>query len=123
MPKRRRLKSAPHTYTNPTPAVHDRRATELPAGAVVGVVEIDDPFARGERISAVASLRDDPLGALWARHQIDDAKYVAGRHWQKLYEAAELGNLRAWTSPASALTAAARGSSSSLSIAPEPWQR
>jgi hypothetical protein len=43
---------------------------------------------------AVASLRDDPLGALWARHQIDDAKYVAGRHWQKLYEAAEIGDLR-----------------------------
>ena len=43
---------------------------------------------------AVASLRDDPLSALWARHQIDDAKYVAGRHWQKLYEAAEIGDLR-----------------------------
>jgi len=61
--------------------VHDRRATELPRGAIVGTVEVDDPYARGERISAHVSLRDDPLGALWARHQIDDAKYVAGRHW------------------------------------------
>jgi hypothetical protein len=52
------------------------------------------PFARGERITALASLRDDPLGALWARHQIDDAKYVAGRHWQKIYEVAELATLR-----------------------------
>ena len=64
---------------------------QLPANAIVGVVEVDDPYARGERISAVASLRDDPLGALWARRQIDDAKYMAGRHWQKLYEAVEIG--------------------------------
>jgi hypothetical protein len=91
MPNRRRLKSATHTYTNPMPAVHDRKATQLPANTVVGVVTVDDPFARGERINAVTSLRDDPLGALWARHQIDDAKYMAGRHWQKLYEAVEIG--------------------------------
>jgi hypothetical protein len=87
--KRRRLKSvAQQSHTSTAPAIHDRGATQLPNGAVLGVVEIDDPFVRGERISAVANLRDEPLGALWACHQIDDAKYVAGRHWQRLYEAA-----------------------------------
>jgi hypothetical protein len=75
-------------------AVHDRRATQLPKGAVAGVVEIDDPYERGGRISAVANLRDDPLGLMWARHQIDDAKFMAGRHWQKFYAAAEVGMLR-----------------------------
>ena len=94
MPKHRRLKSAPHTYTNPTAAVHDRRATELPANAVIGVVTVDDPYARGEHVSAVVSLRDDPLGALWVRKQIDDAKYHAGRRWQRLYEASQIGDLR-----------------------------
>jgi hypothetical protein len=39
-------------------------------------------------------VRDDPLGALWARHQIDDAKFAAGRHWQRIYEVAELAMLR-----------------------------
>ena len=87
MHKRRRLKSVTLPSLTNT-AIHDRRATELPKGAIVGVVTVDDPYARGERISTVANLRDDPLGALWARHQIDDAKYVAGRHWQRLYEAA-----------------------------------
>lgn len=66
----------------------------MPANAVIGVVTVDDPYARGEHVNAVVSLRDEPLGALWARRQIDDAKYVAGRHWQQLYEAAEIGNLR-----------------------------
>jgi hypothetical protein len=36
-------------------------------------------------------LRDDPLRALWAQQQIDNAKYVAGRHWQRIYEIAEIG--------------------------------
>ena len=94
MPKHRRLKSATHTYTNPTTAIHDRRATELPANAVIGVVTVDDPYARGEHVSAVVSLRDDPLGALWVRKQIDDAKYHAGRRWQRLYEASQIGDLR-----------------------------
>jgi hypothetical protein len=90
---RRRLKSAAPQTRATTTTVHDRRATELPKGAIVASVEVDDPYARGERITAIASLRDDPLGA-WARHQIDDAKYVAGRHWQKIYEMAEIGMLR-----------------------------
>jgi hypothetical protein len=51
-------------------------------------------MSRGGRIRAVANLRDDPLGLMWARHQIDDAKIMAGRHWQKFYAAAEVGMLR-----------------------------
>jgi hypothetical protein len=95
VPKRHKLKSAtPHSHANQADVVHDRRASQLPHGAVVSVVEVDDPYARGERISAVASLGDDPLGALHVRHQIDAAKFMAGRHWQRLYEASQIGTLR-----------------------------
>lgn len=87
--KHRRLKSVPLRTKPELTAVHDRRATQLPAGALIGIVTVDCPFERGARITAVASLRDDPLGALWARHQIDDAKYHAGRHWQRCYETVE----------------------------------
>ena len=94
MPRRRRLRSVTPQSTSTAPAIHDRRATELPANAVIGVVTIDDPYAHGEHVSAVVSLRDDPLGALWVRKQIDDAKYHAGRRWQRLYEASQIGDLR-----------------------------
>jgi hypothetical protein len=76
------------------PLIHDRQATQLPAGAKIAVVVVDDPYEAGGRISAVASLRDDPLGLLHARYQLDDAKFMAGRHWQRLYEAAEIGAIK-----------------------------
>jgi hypothetical protein len=91
---RRRLKAAIPLARTANATVHDRRATELPKGAIVAPVEVEDPYARGERISALTSLRDDPLGALWARHQIDDARFMAGRHWQKIYETAAIGDMR-----------------------------
>lgn len=92
--KHKRLKAVAHSATKPFAVVHDRKATELPAGAFCVEAEFDDPYERGERISALRNVRDDPLGALWARRQIDDAKYCAGRHWQKLYEQAEIGGIR-----------------------------
>jgi hypothetical protein len=57
-------------------------------------VEVEDPYERGDRIRAVANLRGDPLARMLARHQIDQAKYVAGRRWQKSYTTAEIGTLR-----------------------------
>ena len=50
--------------------VHDRRASNLPANAMVRVVTVDDPYEASAKIAAVASLRDDPLGRLRARRQI-----------------------------------------------------
>jgi hypothetical protein len=66
----------------------------LPKGAIVAPVEVEDPYARGERIHAIVSLRDDTLRMMWSRHQIDDAKFAAGRHWQTLFETAAMGDLR-----------------------------
>jgi hypothetical protein len=72
---------------------HDRRAGDLPRNAEVVAVEVDDPLALepGEKIVALRSVRNDPLGRLHAHHQIDDAQYRGGRAFQNDWERAERG--------------------------------
>lgn len=73
--------------------VHDRRASDLPFNAEVATVEIDDPLAleAGEKIVALRSIRNDPLGRLHSHRQIDDAQYRGGRAFQNDWERAERG--------------------------------
>jgi hypothetical protein len=73
--------------------VHDRRAHDLPLNAVVAPVEVDDPLALepGDKIVALRSIRNDPLGKLHSHKQIDDAQYRAGRAFQGDWERAERG--------------------------------
>jgi len=94
MPKRTKLKRAAQARGKGT-AVHDRRAQELPAHAMVAPVEIDDPYEPGAKIIAFQSLRDSPLNYMRARGQIDEAQYNAGKKLQGYYERAEIGGLRA----------------------------
>jgi hypothetical protein len=72
---------------------HDRRARDLPLNAQVATIEIDDPLALepGEKIVALRSIRNDPLGRLHSHHQIDDAQYRGGRAFQDDWEKAERG--------------------------------
>ena len=72
---------------------HDRRARDLPRNADVMPVEIDDPLALepGEKIIALRSVRNDPLGRLHAHKQLDDVQYRAGRAFQHDWERAERG--------------------------------
>lgn len=72
---------------------HDRRARDLPLNAEVTTVEIDDPLALqpGEKIIAVRSIRNDPLGRLHSHRQIDEAQYQGGRAFQNDWEKAERG--------------------------------
>ena len=72
---------------------HDRRAQDLPLNAEVAAVEIDDPLALepGEKIVALRSIRNDPLGRLHSHHQIDEAQYRGGRAFQDDWEKAERG--------------------------------
>jgi hypothetical protein len=72
---------------------HARRGGDLPRHAEVVAVEVDDPFALepGEKIVALRSVRNDPLGRLHAHHQIDDAQYHGGRAFQSDWERAERG--------------------------------
>jgi hypothetical protein len=41
----------------------------------------------------VVNLREDPLGRMRARHQVDAAQYNAARAYQKLYDVATIGNI------------------------------
>jgi hypothetical protein len=77
------------------PAIHDLRANTRATHGDVAPITVDDPHEQGAQIVVMRSLRDDPLGALHASHQIDEVQYLAGRHWQKAYELAEIGGARA----------------------------
>lgn len=96
----------------PPPRIHDRQATELPINAMVFPVTVDDPYEAGATIIAIRSLRDDPLGRLHARDQLrspeektkdsqkagrntGEARYSAGRIYQRLLERAEIGCVKA----------------------------
>jgi hypothetical protein len=72
---------------------HDRRAGDLPLNADVASVEVDDPFGLqpGDKIVALRSIRNDPLGRLHSHRQIDEAQYQAGRAFQNDWERAERG--------------------------------
>ena len=73
--------------------VYDRRSRDLPLNAEVAEVEVDDPLGLdfGEKIVALRSIRNDPLGRLHSHHQIDEAQYRGGRAFQNDWERAERG--------------------------------
>src|SRR5580692_10090683 len=72
---------------------HDRRSRDLPRNAEVAAVEVDDPLALepGERIVALRSIRNDPLGRMHSHRHIDEAQYQGGRAFQNDWEKAERG--------------------------------
>lgn len=87
MPRARRRKPYDPAET------HDRRAQDLPYNVEVAAVEVDDPLALepGEKIIALRSVRNDPLGRLHAHRQIDDSQFRGGRAFQGDWERAERG--------------------------------
>jgi hypothetical protein len=72
---------------------HDRRAQDLPYNAEVATVEVDDPLALepGDKVVALRSIRNDPLGRLHSHRQIDDVQLQGGRAFQADWEKAERG--------------------------------
>lgn len=79
------------------PVVYDRQAPPPFNGDVASLVVVDPDQSRLDRVDharVTRSIRDDPLGRLHARGQIDEAQYQAGRRWQALYEAVEIGGAR-----------------------------
>lgn len=59
--------------------------------ADVGAIEVEDPYETGGKIVTLRNLREDPLGRLHDRRQIDEAQYLAGREFQADWERAEKG--------------------------------
>jgi hypothetical protein len=45
------------------------------------------------RSTIIVSLREDPIGRMHARRQVDEAQYSAARAYQRLYDTATIGNL------------------------------
>lgn len=74
---------------------YDRHSTDEPQNVMLRAVSVDDPYERGAKIVAIANIRDDPLGRMHARDQIDDAQYAAGREYQRLWEHAEIVGVKA----------------------------
>ncbi|MCP3476960.1 hypothetical protein NLM33_43160 [Bradyrhizobium sp. CCGUVB1N3] len=74
-------------------SIYDRRSRDLPLHAEVAEAEVDNPLALdpGEKIIALRSIRNDPLGRLHSHHQIDEAQYRGGRAFQNDWENAERG--------------------------------
>jgi hypothetical protein len=45
------------------------------------------------RSTVIVNLREDPIGRMHARRQVDEAQYSAARAYQQLYDRATIGNL------------------------------
>src|SRR5260221_13407202 len=76
--------------------VHDRISLDVTINTSTAVVIVTDPYSdKGEKIAVIRSLRDDPLGWLHSRRQIDDAQFQAGRKWQRLHECSTIGVIQA----------------------------
>lgn len=78
------------------PAIYDRMASDLPINARVAPAVVDDPYGQnGEKSRVVRSLRDDVLGHLHARKEIDDAQFQAGRKYERFAEQSQIGSVKA----------------------------
>lgn len=95
MRKRKMKKAVTLAGANNSAGPHDRRATDLLPNAQVAAVVTDDPYEPGAKVTVLRSLRDDPLAAMHNAKQIDQAQFIAGRHWQRAFELAEAGGVRA----------------------------
>lgn len=57
---------------------------------------VADPYSTtGGVIQVTASLRDDPLGRLYARRQISDCQHATGHYVQNLFELSAIGSIQA----------------------------
>lgn len=72
----------------------DCRAPDVPPGAVPLDDVVRDPQGT-LRLLVTRNARGDPLGALWARRQIAEHQFAAGRRWQMLLEQAGAAGVRA----------------------------
>jgi hypothetical protein len=90
--KRRRGKPYHPLHDGPT----TRLDNVVKLNAVLATRQVDDPFSTtGGKITVTISKRNDVLGAMHSRRQIRDHQFAAGRLLEKLFEQAELGDLKA----------------------------
>jgi type IV secretory pathway protease TraF len=97
MASKRKMRRVSQHHRAAIERIHDRRSADLPINAMVAPITVDDPYGTetGEKIVVFRSLRDDPIGAMHARGQVEEWQYTAARHWQKLHAIAGIGGARA----------------------------
>jgi hypothetical protein len=88
MARRRKLKKAVTLPSVKGPETHDRRAIDVTRGARIATMDIKGPYWKeGDKLETVArNLRNDPLAGMHNSGYIDQAQYLAGRHWQRCWE-------------------------------------
>ena len=76
--------------------IHDRMSEDLPINAKIAEAIIPDPYSStGEKLRVIRSVRDDVLGHLHARKEIDDAQLEAGRKYERYAEQSQIGSVKA----------------------------
>lgn len=77
------------------PTVYNRVTADLPINARVAPALVDDPLEPGAKLRVARSLRDDVLGHLLARQEIDQAQFEAGRRYERFVEQSQIGSVKA----------------------------
>jgi len=97
MAARRKLRRVSQHHRQAIDRIHERLAQDLPRGSITAPIVVDDPHGieTGEKIVVLRSLRNDPIAAMHARGQVDQAQFAAARHWQRCHERVEVGGASA----------------------------
>jgi hypothetical protein len=122
MPRSKRQRQRSHSLLHHYRLPRDK-TNKLPSNARIAAVVIDDPYGvpadenaklligkhtdqasehvrswvapAQPKITVIQSLRDDLLAKMFARHQIDQASFRAGRDYQRLTELSQVTQVRA----------------------------
>lgn len=92
--KRKKEKQKSKKANSGSPIIINNHLTDKPFNARIKTVNIENPYREATLIQAFASMRDDPLRRLYVRKQITVIQYNAGRAYQRLCEAAEIGSIK-----------------------------
>jgi hypothetical protein len=92
--RKRRTRRGEEAEANLFRAIATGNRPSVAASEHFGVRQIDDPYGGPRRVLAATLLRDDPLGRLHKRKQIDNAQMEAGRKWQEDWEETQTGAVR-----------------------------
>ena len=79
----------------PEPKQHDRVATDLPRGVLAAPALVPCPSGDGSVLRVVRNIRHDPIAAMLKRNQLDHYQAKAAEYWQRDWEAAQLGRVKA----------------------------
>lgn len=79
----------------PEPKQHDRRATDLAKAVVATDAIVPCPSGDGTVLRVVRNIRHDPIAAMVKRGQLQRYQSLAADEWQKDWQGAQLGHIKA----------------------------